>query len=366
MPLQCIVTDLSGVTQGEVRLASSRKVGLQHIGVGSAGFVVPITSPLASTLLDTDTLVKVYYIDPSTFTKTLVFNGPTVSAEESADGTSNTIAVTCADPLWRLSRRVVPGSMTKTGISRGPDDLGAIARSLLDDVNAVSFTGVSKGSLTNSISGVYKVPPLKNAAEALAELHAGVGSFEFILRPTEPTNVGGSGGWPQLATLDIAPVIGAARPDAVFEYGTTRANIGSYSRQIDRSQLLTRGIVSVEGWPTGTTKDLVIHDDPTASATRGLFDDVIPDGGITDDALRASLVDFHLAIRKQPRQQITFRPAVGASPHPFTDYNLGDSVRARAVLGGTVRFDTTVRIWGISVETDQNGTESVELTLVMP
>jgi hypothetical protein len=378
MSLQYIATDLAGTVIGEVAQADERKLSLPHMRVGTAAFKLSITDIYTQTLLDTDTLIKVYHTHPLTGARYLCFNGPVVAAEEVADGSSDAVVFTASDPMWRLTKRLIPGSLLRTSISYGTAgsliDLGLIVHNILDDVNAanipagspVGFTGISKGSRTASINGYYVSPPNKNAAEAIAELHVGVGSFEYKLTPTEPTNVAGNGGWPQIATLDIAPVIGSSRPDAVFEYGTTRANVASYSRQISRDGLMNRGIVSVSGWPDGTLEVQADRQDAASMTARGLFEDVVTEGGITDITLRNSLADFHLGIRKQPRQIITFKPTAGAAVTPLVDYFVGDSVRARAVVNGSLRFDATFRIWGINFDVDKNGNESVELELVVP
>lgn len=378
MSLQFLSTDLLGGDQFEVARADERKLLLPHMRIATASFKLAIGDANATTLINNDRLIKVYHTHPVTGARYVCFHGPLIAAEEAADGTANTIMFTACDPMWRLTKRLIPGSIPRTGTSFGtavsPRDLGLIAHDILDDVNGanipvgapVGYTGISKGSRTASINGFYVPPANKNAAEAIAELHVGVGSFEYKLTPTEPTNVAGNGGWPQIATLDIAPVIGQSRPDAVFEYGTTRANVASYSRQVSRDGLMNRGIVTVNGWPDGTTEVQSDRQDATSMTARGLFEDVVPEGGITDITLRDSLADYHLAIRKQPRQIITFRPTSNAGVIPLVDYFVGDSVRARAVVAGTVRFDATFRIWGINFDVDKNGDESVELELVVP
>lgn len=368
MAWQFILSDLSGTVIGEVTQAASRKVSLPHMQVATASFVVPTWDTYADTVMNTDTLLKCYRIDPVTLVKTLVFHGPVISAEESAEDSSRTIAVNAADPMWRLSKRLIPGSLLRSSVAYGtagsPVDIGLIAHNILDDVNATSFTGVSKGTRTNTITGAYLSPPIKNAAEAIAELHAGLNAFEFKLNFTEPTNVGGTDGWPQLATLDVVPMVGVTQSDAVFEYGVTRGNIASYNRQITRDTILNRAITSPSGWPDGTTDVLSDRQNGASITARGRFEEQTPDNGVTDIGLRNAIGDFHVLIRKDPKQTITFRPVINATPSPIVHYNVGDTVRARAVLGSTVRFDALFRVWGISFDIDSNGNEAVDLSLV--
>jgi hypothetical protein len=384
---QFILSDLLGNTHGEVTDASERKVGLPHLRVPSASFKVPIYHYLAPYLLDTDCLLRCYRVDDVTGQRDLAFHGPVVSAEESAEesNASQSIAVTAAGPYWRLAKRLIPSSKLATGIQYGGEgaelDLGAIARTVLFDVNAAHFTGIDLGSHTNSISGWVGPWYLKNASEAIAELAAGLNSFEFRVSPTEATGYANPQNWPRIGLLDTAPILGTLKPDAIFEYGTGRANVASYKRQVGREGLLTQAMCSVSGWPDSIEKydsdpgpgitlsnkySMVEVGDTTAINARGLFEEVVNDAGILDDGLRTNLAQFHVDVRKNPRQIITFKPRTGASPRPFVDYNVGDSVRARAVVSGTLRFDALFRIWGITFDVDGNGNESIELELVMP
>lgn len=359
-----VLTDLQGVVIGEILNADSRTVTLQHKGIPTAGFTLPLWHPLAGNILDvsTDTLLKCYRRD--SVSNKLVFCGPISSVQEAGDSLTQTISVSAAGPFSRLTKRFI--GQSKSGISFGTAgsliDLGLIAHNILDIVNADEYTGIAKGTRTASVSGAVGPWYLKNAAEAIAELSVGLNSFDFVVDPTEPTNIAGA--WPQIGTLRIAPIIGVNRNDAIFEYGTTRANVASYSRQITRDQLINRAIISVSGWPDGTTKDLIFRQDTTSRTARGLYEDVVNDAGVEDDGLRTQIADEHILWRKQPKQVVTFTPSVNASPTAFRDFDLSDWVRARAVVRGSVRFDAMFRIWGMGFSIDQNGNESLDLTLV--
>src|SRR4051794_157610 len=236
MAWQFLLSDLNGNTHGEVQQASSRKVGLPHLRVPSASFNIPIWHSLAPTVMDTDCLLRAYRIDPITATRTLAFHGPVISAEENADGDAGSIAVTAAGPYWRLAKRLIPASKLASGVQYGSDvsflDLGTIARSVLTDVNGAHFTGIDLGTFAASTSAWAGKWYLKNAAEAIAELGAGLGSFEMRVRPTEATSYASPSGWPRIGLFDVAPLIGGSRPDAIFEYGTDRANTSSYTRSV--------------------------------------------------------------------------------------------------------------------------------------
>lgn len=386
---QFILTDPVGSVHGEVTNASARKVTLPHLRVPSASFTIPIENALAPLALDTDCLLKAYRTDPITGQKDLAFHGPVVSAEEVAESGAETVAVTAAGPFWRLTKRLIPASKTTGGAQYGSDtlliDLGTIARAILFDVNS-QFTGVDNGTATASTSGWVGKWYLKNVAEAIAELSAGLNSFEYRVRPTEPTAVtepafNNPANWPCIGLFDVAPIIGVSQPDAIFEYGAGAANVESYKRSVSRESLVTDALCSVSGWPDSIEKwdhdadkltpdvdkyHLVEASDSAARLAHGLYEEVVSDAGILDDGLRLNVAQFHVDIRKNPRQLVTFKPVVNARPAPFVNYNVGDTVRARAVVSGTLRFDANFRIWGITFDVDQNGNESVELDLVMP
>lgn len=370
-----IVTDLQGVQIGEVGNASARKLDLPLMNTPSASFTIPLYHNLANTILTNECLVKVYRKDPNTGANTLAFNGPVVSIEESGDAIQQTIVVNAAGPFWRLGKRLIPGSTSRTVGLVFTGDLGSIAQTIVTSCNAIGFTGIWPGSLTASINGTadYGTGSFKVAATAIAELAQGVSSFEYDIQPTEPVNRAAA--FPQIGLLNCAPTIGSTKPDVIFEYGTSKANIATYSHQVTRDGLLTRAYISVSGWPDSmnldpTTHnpvhDLIQRDATTEIGTRGLFEEVVDDGGVTDDTLRTQIADYHLSIRKQPREIVTFVPVLNARPSPFTDYNIGDLIRARAVVSGNVRFDANFRVYGINFDIDDQGNETVTLTLVLP
>jgi hypothetical protein len=386
-----ILTDLAGVVasagHGEVTQAAARSVTLPHKRIPSAGFTIPIWHPMVPTLLDTDCLLKAYRRDPITGTRTLAFHGPVVSVNENGEGNVQTVAVTAAGPMWRLSKRIIPASKLVTGVQYGvegaPLDLGHIARTILSECNAVHYTGIDLGTHTASVSGWVGPWWLKNAGEGIAELAAGLTSFDHRIRPVEATSHPNAQGWPTIGLFDAENMIGVTRPDAIFEYGTPRANIASYQQQVTRDGMVTSAIASVQGWPDGVERfdpppgspegtlgdpkySLVQRTDAAAAALRGMFEEVVDDAGVLDDGLRENIADYHLDVRKQPRRQITVKPTTNATPIPFVDYEVGDFIRARAVVRGSVRFDAQFRIWGMAFTLDENGNESVELELVMP
>jgi hypothetical protein len=166
-------------------------------------------------------------------------------------------------------------------------------------------------------------------------------------------------------------MIGTAKPNAIFEYGTPRANVTSYNRSLTRDSYLNRAVVPVAGWPDGASLDLRIREDQAyidpvtyPSTAVGLYEEAVNDAGVVDNGLRDNIADEHLKYRKTPKQIVTFTVTRNSSPTPYRDFIVGDYVRGRAEVRGIVRFDSMFRIWGATFSLDQNGNESLDLQLV--
>lgn len=360
-----VLTDLQGVVKGEVTGASQLKISLRLKGIPSVSLEVPLWHSRAADMLAGDCLLKVYRRDAST--NRLIFNGPILSAEENGDPLKQSVAVTAVGPFWRLTKRII--GTTKAGIQFGteavPRDLARIARDVIVAVNGAGYTGIQPNAdvddagIANGSTGQLW---LKNAAELIGELAAALNSFDWRVDPTEPTSVGQA--WPQIGTFFTAPLIGAQKPNVIFEYGTPRANVGSYNRAVSRDEILNQALVSVQGWPDATARDIVTRNDSTSQTARGLFQEVVPDAGIFDDTMRQKIGDEHLLYRAKPKTIIKFTPSVNALPQPFVHYDVGDWVRARADVRGSTRFDAFFRVWGLTLSVDDGGNESVDLNLV--
>lgn len=360
-----VLTDLNGAVLGELIGATQRTLTLPLNRVPTVSFQLPLWHPLGDTVLTQDALVKVYRRDVLG-TQRLVFCGPLTDSEENGDALNQSIAATASGPFVRLTNGRFIGT-TKAGIrfpSSGTADLGAVAGQILTTANGSGYTGIEVGTVTGAASiADGSVGPywLKNAGEAIAELASGLNTFDWEIAPTEPTNVGKA--WPQIGAMNIYSLLGAQKPNAILEYGTPRANVTGYNRKVARTYA-NHVIVPTSGWPDGTALDLIVRTDATSITNRGLWQVVVNDGGVIDDTLRQSIGDEHLKYRKDPHQIVTFTPAVNARPAIFTDYIVGDWIRARAVVRSSVRFDSMFRIWGATFTLDQNGNESLDLQLV--
>lgn len=363
-----LLTDLAGVPHGEILQASERQVVLPLNRMPMASFTIPLWHTRATTIIDTDCLLQCWRRGADGVNR-LAFHGPIISVEEVGQSLKQSIKVNAAGPFWRLTKRIIgvdpDGKASKAGWSLGvttPADLAYIAEQILVDVNSRGYTGIGMGTREDVTDGSVGPWHAKNAGEAIAELTTGLNSFDFEITPLIPTSAAQG---LQIGTLNIWAYKGVERPDSVFEYGTGKANVVEYKRQLTRDGMLTRAHILAPGWPDGTQQNAIVKDADTLAA-RGVFEDVISDLGITFDNFRNALLDEHLRVRKNPRSLIEFTPAMNARPEWGTDWLVGDSVRARAYVRGSRRFDAMVRIWGATFDVDEAGNEKATMEMMMP
>lgn len=359
-----ILSDMAGVTLGEIKGPTEAAISLPHLRLGTTTIKVPMWHPRAEDAMAQDTLLWVKRTDHLGVLRP-VLSGVTIAVEENGGTDGQTCAITAVSPFWRLNKRLL--GKTKAGFAVGtpeaPVDIGEIMQTTLDTANGEGFTGIVRGTTAATNAAFLQQVWLKPVAQQIAELSASIAGPEFEIAPIAQGQF--QGGVPILAQMNAAALIGGiTREDAIFEYGTSRGNCTGYNRARTLDGVMTKGWISVSGWPDGTTDELRTLSDAAAIAARGLYEDIVPDGGIIDPGLRDSLVSAHLDVRYTWRQTITFTPEINARPGFQSDYNVGDFIRARAVVRGRVRFDAWFRVWGVTLTYDANGNEQVELELL--
>lgn len=237
--------------------------------------------------------------------------------------------------------------------------------------------GDSKGQL-NISGGPWNA---KFTAEAVNEL-CNMAGYDFVVDPIFPpqttynnagSNVAALTNVPKIGRLRLVPSSSAPTPGArtsqppIFEYGTTRANVSSYSMKMDRDEQANSVYVPRVGFPEPGylgTDPLVNSTNPTAIAAFGLLQAWVEPGDIYLSSFRTSLANTQRDLRMGPRRRVTFTPARNNVVQPFVDYNIGDWLRFRAFNGSELRFDIMVRIWAMDVSIDDTGNESVTVTTV--
>jgi hypothetical protein len=317
-------------------------------------------------VLTRDCLLKVY--DGST----MRFHGLVV-ATEATPGSSGglQVAVTAADPSFRLARRVSGQSASPTPIT---GDKGDIARQLIATENARSNgeTGVRTVTINTGYGGTYTPGPYKYTLTCINELSDSLDGFNWTITPGEMTTLGAG----KLGTFAAAwRGSYTVQSDVIFEYGGIRSNIRDFNAQRSWSDVAT---VAYHIPDDGPSSPLLVKSaiNATALATRGLYETIVDATNITDPTLRQQLVSETVAVRGDPRRVVTFVPDFadpgrpGRVPVFGTDYNVGDAVRVRLnPTGGgnpssSAFVDGYLRIYSMTIEIDSNGKATYTPTTV--
>lgn len=368
-----IVTNLLGTQQlGEVTNARSRTLNFPLNRIPTAGFTIPGNHYLAQYFVDPtwDGLLKVYC------DQQLVFCGPVVSSDDQYDASvqMQMITVAASGPMWRLGFKLLGRDATGLSLASvaSPVDVVILAEFVLAGANAdwpthptssSPYTGITLGSATTSgVTGSAGPYFFKPASDAIAEL--AVGAYDFEVSPVEPIGVGLV--WPHIGDLNLQPRIGlnsaTVQPSAVFEFGTSSANLASYGRNIDRSQMATLGFIQQ---PAASDHSGTLYSvDDTAEGTRGRFEALIDDGGVQWNNLRQELADKNVAVRKQARQLVSITCRPNAQPQLFNGLSVGDDFKLYMKLNENFVLQAISRAWGIQLDIDQNGNETQTIAVV--
>lgn len=353
-----VLTDRSFVPQGEIRNFGRFTFNRALSKLATCSFAVRLDNMHADRLAAADGLVKVYRAG------VLLFVGPIITAEETADRNTQTIAVTCADIGWILGKRVTK-DIGGSGVSyTSLADRAQIAKSLIDAANNEATTGITTATYTLSAGSsiTYKAGPYAPVLNCVQELGGALDGFDWLIRPVENW-ANGALASSNVGAFQAQPVIGTTQSNAVFEYGvSTRSNVLSYTR------VRTRDTQANRVHHVAANGSVVTHSNTTAITVWGLLEDALS-VDLTSEDLRAKLVQEHGNVRGYPRDLIRMTPHIdpgvtGRLPKPFVDYDVGDTISFNAVANKSVRFSGQVRVYGITINVEQEtGFERVTLAL---
>jgi hypothetical protein len=366
-PYRFVLSNRAGESFGEVQDATRRVVERSLKKPATAGFTIRGTNALVPELYAQDCLLRVYHYLPPLGQEKLVFHGIVTSLEAAVDERGPLIAATALDPAFYFTKRVVGKAAEWTSGFQGQlfngVDKVSIAQQLIN-TGATDSWMMLDASTYVALSGnvaVKLIGPYIKLDEAINELANTADGFEWIVEPIE--FIDGStatGGFGTIGTWRSAPqfAIGVSRPNAAFEYGpNTRANIRDFTFQRSWLDMANDIYSTPQDFSTGS---ILNHVNYTSLATHGMYDDVIDSGEVTNDTLREQVANYHLALRSEPRNVVTFSPVVDPdergqmTPLFDWDYFVGDTVPIKI---NTEEDKTLVsgglRLWKMSVEIDQ-------------
>lgn len=344
MAWRFVVTDLAGNGIGEPR-AFNRSISLGVSMMAVASFRIRAEDPLWNTISAGLCMLKVY--DSA---QNLRLYGPIVADEEQAAGQGAVVKVTAADLAWRLAHRLVGKDTTGIGTTYTLVDSGTIAYNVLAAVNADEQTGISAGTKDTFVARTVTYL-WKKAIDAISELGAVDGSYEWVLRYTD--------GAPPTVALDLKTKLGTDKSTSLFiEYGTGKTNCSSYTRARSIDTMATRV------WVLGSGSTIVANAyDLSAEAAYKRHEDVVSYGDITVVALLDALASANVAVRDHPRVVATLQLFPQNAPRYGVDYVLGDVLGARVVVKGSTRLTGPVRVWQADIALDELGNETATLKI---
>lgn len=352
------LTRLNHTPLGVVQNAYQRKASLALSKPSTAGFSIKPSNPLMPYLFeDEDKLLQVWQ------NSTLRYWGPVISAQYATqdDGSAPMIAVTSADPTWRLSKRLAGKSKGGTSYS---GDKAAAAKAIIDVCNGEGNTEIETSSVESGSTGTYVAGPYKPALACIGELAHGLDGFDWYIEPVQ-----GSG--TKIGKFRAAGVVGSKKTNAVFEYGAGKKNMRNMSFIRDLSGTINQAYhIPDEGLGAEATEVVTGAFDAASVAARGLLEEVVDLTGVTNLTFRTQWCENNVQVRKVPRRVLAMTADVADSTNSThvpifgTDYFLGDEVPARAVKEGVVLFDGYTRIYQVDVEPDDNGVAKVTPILV--
>jgi hypothetical protein len=367
-----VLTDQNFVPQGEVLNAAERKVAEPLDKLPTASMKLRLDNPLADLAMTTACYLKGYRWITGIAEPQFRFFGPVVSAEESADQQNATVALNAVGGGWVFQKRLVGKSAlgttwTTTDRARIVADpsispVGMIPTSDGEGETHIDFaTGPYSAASTATYTATYKT-----ILDAITDLSVGDTGFDWRVVPVE-NYVNGTVVGPKIGRFEAYPLIGTPQSNAVFEWGTGRRNIASYTRSVDRSTQADKVYHNASAGPDAPGFPTVSAIDADAITEWGLLED-LAQADLLDPTLRQNIVNQHVRVRKNPRQLISFTPHIdpsdtGRLPQFGIEYDVGDTVRARAVYEGRLRFDVAARVWGVTFDINELGIEQQTLQL---
>lgn len=282
----------------------------------------------------------------NSYARVLKFFGPIWQIQDAGQQDNAFTAVLAYDAPVYLTKRFTGSIRSFTNV-----DAGQIAKTLIDEANAVASTGlyVSSVETTMSRSVTYQY---KQLSEAISEFANSFNGFDWKFTPEDRTD--GTFG-----NIRILAQLGSIKANALFGWGTAPHNVQSMDRKTDMS-IVASDLTTIGGANQGGDQIVSIASNPATSQFFRRMEHVNPGfADVTDPGFLAALTADELNFRTLQRELVQFLPTPGSSPSFLDDYNVGDFVQVQAgtkLRGGFVGFQ---RVVGVDLIIDDVGREIV-------
>lgn len=329
-----VVADTDGTPLAELTEARARRLTVRLDAGGDAGFSIDGRHEQAETLTELATDLLVYRNDD------LVYRGRIGQTQDQAAADRHTVAVESADYRALLGRRVLYADQ-----SFAATEQEAVGWALIAYTQGLRGGDMGITRRPAQATGVVRDKTWtagKNIGEALTQLGHLINGFEWDISPELEYRV-----WTERG----------ADNGVVLDYGGL---LTGFSRTVNPSAFANAVRVTGDDTLTAEARDAA----DIATAASGRFDAQHGYPDITVQATLAARADWHLAEGRtiRPSWSVTMKAGAWNGPDHLW---LGDTVLL-AVKSGRVNAVEAVRVHALDVGVDDDGAETVQLTLGRP
>jgi hypothetical protein len=355
------------VNIGELQNVSNKQLELVLNRPGSCSFRMPMSHELAGAIEEGTTCIKAYRQTPSGIQ--LIWSGPVWQIQDI--GHQDVINVSCAGWFEILNHRFL---RYEKSYQTGTLTAGQIAIDLLNIANAqkdgptsqafpdgngtIRPTGIVAGTSfdTQLRSRLYQ--QWQNIGQAIIEWSDIENGYDYEITP-------------DTKTLNIYPnafpgILRRDRPQAQFGYKWGPDNLLEFERTIEMGTLVN------SQFSAGQLNTLALDQNTTSMDKYGLFEDVQVINDVSSVPVLQAFSDAEVAVKSFPKvvYRILPHPFLLNSEHvpePFVDYRIGDHVYVTSNQPPRLVVNKqAMRVYGISVTIDENGSEKISSLQVSP
>lgn len=347
---QLIAGPAAGGHELALTAATSRRYTARLTAASELSFSINARNPQAAAIDELRTDVHILWTDDSGQTR--ILDRCRVGAtSDNIDTDSHRMEVSCLDYREVLSRRrLYEGApLTYTGV-----DQGEIAWSLVDYTQGLpgGDLGISKGWQGTSPTGVtrdrtYEVrDSIGERVQELSEVNDG---FDWDIVPASPSALTFQVWYPQR---------GADR-GVVLEYGGL---VAAVRREVNPSEYANA--IQYTGSSDPATTPVTVEAADLATRPEGRWDAVFGDDGLVTQATLEDRATWQLSQSEviTPVYTLTLRRGAWRGPDHLW---LGDPVRL-VIMSGRLRVNTVLRVHELQINIDDDGRETVEVTVGGP
>jgi hypothetical protein len=354
---------------GELANLRSLRLHFDLYGPATAACVLDGRSPGAASLQELSQDLCLYRWNPAVGAYQILFRGPIGHTQDTVSETTHTVNVQAADYRALIARRPLGGAMTFSQADQFSIAAGLLqgAPGFADPTQPPYDQGYDLPVLTNpdgsslASTGVLRdrtYTGAEKAGDRLDNLAAVINGFDWGAEPWDAINA-----TPDLRAAKTQvwyPQRGVTKT-FVADYGGT---VASLSRTVDSTAFANW--VRNDGTPNpdGTALFAVAAGDAVTNPQlhpEGWWPEQVSNASTSNPATLAQQAGGQLAVDSilLPSYALTLVPGAWTWK---TDCWLGDTVTVR-VRSGRLNVDTTARIIQLDVTVDDNGVETVALTV---